>query len=215
MSYIERIFMRLKYIAGLLLSGALLLLNPIHVHAEEDVPITEDGMAVDSFQGIDANYISGTGNSNTGEYCCAGYVIKFYKELYGVDTYNINTVHGMPTVVLDGHDIRLEEVDTPKPGDMMQSLAYSHVGIVKEVAEDKVILIEQNYKWSKNGQTVATVDREIGLDEAHFYRLIIDGEEKVFEDETPAAQTEIVTLLPPLDSDTAALMETMQNTAAN
>ena len=50
--------------------------------------------------------------------------------------------------------------------------------------DDKAILIEQNYKWSLNGQTVATVEREIGLDEAHFYRLIIDGEEKYFEDET-------------------------------
>lgn len=158
-------------------------------------------MAVDVFQGIEANYISGLGNSNTGDYCCAGYVIKFYKELYGVDTYNINTVHGMPTVVLEGHDVRLEEVSEPKPGDMMQSLSYSHVGIVKRVENDKVILIEQNYKWSLNGQTVATVEREIGLDEAHFYRLIIDGEEKVFEDKaeenSPALNPDML-LIPPV-----------------
>lgn len=176
--------MRLKYLAGLFLAGALCFMTPVNTYAQEDIPITEDGMAVDEFQGIEANYISGLGNSNTGEYCCAGYVIKFYKELYGVDTYNINTVQGMPTVVLEGHDVRLEEVSEPKPGDMMQSLSYSHVGIVKRVEDDKAILIEQNYKWSLNGQTVATVEREIGLDEAHFYRLIIDDEEKYFEDET-------------------------------
>lgn len=175
--------MHLKYITGTLLCTALIFLSPLTAHAQEDVPITENGMAVDSFQGIEANYIMGTGNSNTGEYCCAGYVIKFYKELYDVDTYNINTVWGMPTVVKEGHDVRLEEVDTPKPGDMMQSLTYSHVGIVKEVTEDTVTLIEQNYKWSKNGQTVATVEREIRFDDAHFYRLIIDGEEKYFENE--------------------------------
>lgn len=193
--------MRLKYLAGLVFAGALCFLTPVNTYAQEDVPITEDGMAVDVFQGIEANYISGLGNSNTGDYCCAGYVIKFYKELYGVDTYNINTVHGMPTVVLEGHDVRLEEVSEPKPGDMMQSLSYSHVGIVKRVENDKVILIEQNYKWSLNGQTVATVEREIGLDEAHFYRLIIDGEEKVFEDkaeETSPALNPDMLLIPPV-----------------
>ena len=79
--------------------------------------------------------------------------------------------------------MRLEEVSAPKPGDMMQSLDYSHVGIVKHVEEDKVILIEQNYKWSQGGQTVASVEREIGFNDAHFYRLIIDGEEKYFEEE--------------------------------
>lgn len=177
--------MKFKFFVGAILCGVLAFLAPETAHAEEVVPITSNGMAVDSFQGIDANYIMGIGNSNTGDYCCAGYVIKFYKELYGVDTYNINTVWGKPTVVKQGHDVYLEEVSEPKPGDMMQSLTYSHVGIVKEVKDGKAILIEQNYKWSQNGQTVATVEREIGFDEAHFYRLIIDGEEKVFENETP------------------------------
>ena len=178
--------MKLKFFISAILCGVLTLLIPQAAFAEEVVPITSNGMAVDSFQGIHANYIMGTGNSNTGDYCCAGYVIKFYKELYGVDTYNINTVWGMPTVVKQGHDVWLEEVSEPKPGDMMQSLTYSHVGIVKEVTDNNTaILIEQNYKWSQNGQTVATVEREIGFNEAHFYRLYIDGEAKVFEEETP------------------------------
>ena len=143
--------MKLKFFISTILCGVLTLLIPQAAFAEEVVPITSNGMAVDSFQGIDANYIMGTGNSNTGDYCCAGYVIKFYKELYGVDTYNINTVWGMPTVVKQGHDVWLEEVSEPKPGDMMQSLTYSHVGIVKEVTDNNTaILIEQNYKWSQN-----------------------------------------------------------------
>ena len=187
--------MKLKYILTALTCGLLALLPRVSVCAQEDVVITQNGMAVDSFQGIEANYIMGTGNSNTGAYCCAGYVIKFYKELYDVDTYNINTVWGKPTVVKEGHEVWLEEVDIPEPGDMMQSLTYSHVGIVKEVLEDKVILIEQNYKWSKNGQTVATVDREIGFDEAHFYRLYIDGEEKHFGKE-PEETSETFSSLP-------------------
>ena len=181
--------MKLKFFSAAILCSALIFLAPQTAHAEEVVPITYNGMATDSFQGIEANYIMGTGNSNTGDYCCAGYVIKFYKELYGVDTYNINTVWGMPTVVKAGHEVYLKEVSEPKPGDMMQSLDYSHVGIVKRVESGKVILIEQNYKWSQGGQTVASVEREIGLNDAHFYRLIIDGEEKYFEDESSSKST--------------------------
>ena len=83
--------------------------------------------------------------------------------------------------------MRLEEVSAPKPGDMMQSLDYSHVGIVKRVEKDKVILIEQKLQMvTRAGQTVASVEREIGFNDAHFYRLVIDGEEKYFEDKDPS-----------------------------
>lgn len=153
------------------------------------VPVTEYGQVVDTFQGIDACYIPGLYNSDYGDFCCAGYVIKFYKELYGVDTYYVNMVCGKPTVVKEGHDVYLEEVDVPMPGDMMQNLSYSHVGIVKRVEGDKVILIEQNYKWSEDGQTVGAFEREISLSDAHFYRLVIDGEEMVY----PEVQERVIT----------------------
>lgn len=182
-----------KTMAALICGSTLFFAAPIAAHAQENIPVTSDGMAVDSFQGIDANYITGTGNSNTGDYCCAGYVIKFYKELYGVDTYYINMNGTKPVVVKPGHEVSLETVDTPKPGDLMQNLTYSHVGIVKRIENDKVILIEQNYKYSENGQTVAVVEREIGLDEAYFYRLVIDGKEQYFEDEQNAMDLTTVT----------------------
>lgn len=209
--------MKLKFFAGAILCGALVLLAPQTAHAEEVVPITYNGMATDSFQGIEANYIMGTGNSNTGAYCCAGYVIKFYKELYGVDTYNINTVWGMPTVVKAGHEVHLEEVSTPKPGDMMQSLTYSHVGIVKRVENGKAILIEQNYKWWQNGQTVASVEREVGFDEAHFYRLVIDGEEMVFDDENklPGSSFEALTQMPSITGEDITTFQQIINETQN
>lgn len=205
--------MKIKLFAGAILCAALSFFIPQTVQAEEIVAVTYDGMAVDSFQGIEANYITGTGNSNTGTYCCAGYVIKFYKELFGVDTYNINTVWGMPTVVKNGHDVYLQEVSEPRPGDMMQSLTYSHVGIVKRVEDDKVILIEQNYKWSEGGQTVACVEREIGFDEAHFYRLVIDGEEMYFEDDSSKTNLTDVTAMPSITGETiTSFMNKMEET---
>ena len=51
-----------KAMAALTLSGALCFAAPTAAHAQENVPVTSDGMTVDSFQGIDANYITGTGN---------------------------------------------------------------------------------------------------------------------------------------------------------
>ena len=37
----------------------------------------------------------------------------------------------------------------------------------------------------KTTRYLRVVEREIGFNEAHFYRLYIDGEAKVFEEETP------------------------------
>ena len=167
--------MHCKHLLAGVLCLAAVLMCPVSSWAQEEIVVEYDGMAVDTFLGVEANYITGTHNSNTGDYCCAGYVIKLYKELFDVNVYNCNTVWGKPTVVSEGHTVELIEVDTPVPGDMMQSLTYSHVGVVKDVTEDTAILIEQNYKYAKDGHTVAVYEREIGFDEAHFYRLVIDG----------------------------------------
>ena len=85
-------------------------------HAEEVVAITYNGMATDSFQELKQTILWEQGNSNTGEYCCAGYVIKFYKELYGVDTYNINTVWGMPPLSKTDMMCALKKFPRQSPG---------------------------------------------------------------------------------------------------
>ena len=45
---------------------------------------------IDSFEDVDAKYV--LGYSDTGYYCCAGYVSRFYEEKFGVTVYNINMV---------------------------------------------------------------------------------------------------------------------------
>ena len=63
----------------------------VPVAAARTVQITYSGQTVDSFNGVEAKYIPGTGNSNSGTYSCAGYVKAYYKAIYGVDVYNLLT----------------------------------------------------------------------------------------------------------------------------
>lgn len=153
-------------------------------YTEQEVEITKDGQVVDSFLGIPAEYV--TYSSNTGYYCCASYVSKFYLELYGVTVYNINMVDDKPSVYMSGHNVELRTVTTPLPGDIMQNKGYSHVAIVKEVDGSQVTLIEQNYKWNhwQTGALITRINRKTTATENYYYRLYIDGVEQKL-DETP------------------------------
>lgn len=154
--------------------------------AETQVKITSDGQVVDSFQGIDARYV--TYSSYTGEYSCAGYVSKFYADIFGVTVYNINMVDDKPSVYLYGHDAELRAVSSPIAGDIMQTKEYDHVAIVKDVSGDEVTLIEQNYKWNDwlTGDLVTVINRKCTADEYYYYRLYIDGEVQTLDNSGPA-----------------------------
>ncbi len=166
----------------IVMAGVFVLYKRFAVYAaytESIITITKDGQVVDSFCGVDAEYI--TTYSDTGIYSCAGYVKKFYATLFGVNVYQINMYDGPPLVSLDGHSVSLRQVTAPKPGDIMQNTERTHVAIVKEVSGNSVTLIEQNYKWTSAGKIYARVNRAIDVKSAYFYRLIIDGKEAVIE----------------------------------
>lgn len=153
---------------------------------EQTVEITKDGQVVDTFQGVDAEYVTYT--SNTGYYCCAGYVSRFYSEIYGVTVYNINMVDDKPSVSMYGHSAELKAVKNPLPGDIMQNKDYSHVAVVKEVNGSEVTLIEQNYKWTDyaTGKLVTRINRKCTVSENYYYRLYIDGEEQKLDQSAPS-----------------------------
>ena len=67
-------------------------------YSEQTVTVDYDYQVIDSFEGVDAKYV--LGYSDTGYYCCAGYVSRFYEEKFGVTVYNINSVVPSPFVVL-------------------------------------------------------------------------------------------------------------------
>lgn len=162
-----------------ILLGTISNLFTVTAFAASTVEIKYDKQVVDTFKGVPAKYV--TYSSNTGTYCCASYVSQFYEAVYGVRVWNINIVNGKPSVAKSGHSVYLKAVSTPKAGDMMQTKNYSHVAIVKEVSNNKAKLIEQNWKYRYNGKLYTTVNRELGFNDAYYYRLVIDGIEKTVE----------------------------------
>ncbi len=148
----------------------------VYVSNQHDMQVAYDGQVVDSFDGIDAEYV--TYPSDTGTFCCATYVSKFYMAKYGVTVYGINMGDYKPYVYLEGHEVELREVDNPRPGDIMQTKTYSHVAIVKAVNGSEITLIEQNYKWDYEDEIYTRVNRKTSTWENFYYRLYIDGVEQ-------------------------------------
>ncbi len=148
--------------------------TPAYGYTMKIVNVTKDKQAVDSFCGIKAYYV--LTSSDTGPYCCAFYVKRFYAALYGVEVSSINTYSGPPVVSAEGKDVKLVQVSDPQPGDIMQNLTRSHVGIVKAVKGNEVTIVEQNWKWTgSDGKIYAKKNRPISKNMAYFYRLYING----------------------------------------
>lgn len=142
-------------------------------YSEQTVTVDYDYQVIDSFEGVDAKYV--LGYSDTGYYCCAGYVSRFYEEKFGVTVYNINMVDDKPSVYCYGKRAELREVKTPQAGDIMQDKDYSHVAIVKDCQDTTATLIEQNYKWTWNDTVYTVKNRKVLTNNHYFYRLYING----------------------------------------
>lgn len=175
------------------------LIMPIPSAAADEYPqynveITYDGQVTDTFYGHDAKYI--TYYRWSGPYSCADFVSDLYEELYpGLLMYDINAYPGKPRCYMAGHTAELREItDAPRPGDIVQDKAYSHVALIKAVDSDKLTLIEQNWKWEDSeGRIIATVNRKIGLNEYYIYRLYIDGVEQRIPYDKPILEAPVVT----------------------
>ncbi|MBR1392587.1 MAG: hypothetical protein IJ561_01990 [Ruminococcus sp.] len=178
---------------------AIGLIIPIPTAAADEYPeynveITHDDQVTDTFFGHEAKYI--IDYQWSGPYSCAYFVGELYSDYFpGLLMYNINSYPGKPKCYMAGHDVEVREIkDAPRPGDIVQDKAYSHVAIIKAVDPTQLTLIEQNWCWTNNeGKVLATVNRKIGLDEYYIYRLYIDGVEQRLPYDKPILETPIVT----------------------
>lgn len=145
----------------LVLIAALLMqsLCPTVSAAGSSVEITSDGQIVDTFNGVPARYIRGSGNSNTGTYSCAGYVKAYYSQVFGVSVYNLLSGR-TPAVSQSGYSFRSISSDI-RPGDVVR--LPGHWAIIKAVSGNTLTLIEQNWKWVSNSRTYASVNRTVTL----------------------------------------------------
>ncbi|MBR4621989.1 MAG: hypothetical protein IKO44_00485 [Ruminococcus sp.] len=163
----------MKQLAALFLALVFAFVSGVFAFAEQ-VPVTCDGQQIDEFAGVPALYV--TYPSDRGEYCCAGYVMRFYRQIFGVTVTDINTCGREPTVILPGHEVKLVMTSQPQPFDLAQTKNRTHVAVVKKSLPVGAVVIEQNYKYyDPTGQLVAERDRTVTPDEYYFYRLYIDG----------------------------------------
>lgn len=134
---------------------------------ETTLTITNDEFVADSFNGVDAIYRPGKNDGSNATYSCAAYIKKYYKEIYGVSVYNL--YNGRTPLTYEG--ISIKPAKAPKVGDIAGG--SSHWAIVKSVDKEnkKVVLIEQNWKWSQGGQTVCKTNRTVSWDSFKYYRL--------------------------------------------
>lgn len=131
------------------------------------VKITKAGQVVDTitFNGVTVESIytfrsSMNGPSDDPTYCCAAFISKFYKKVYGITVSNL-----YPGNTPKASSGSFSKVTTPKVGDIVGN--SSHWAIVKAVNGDKITLIEQNF-WGDN-YTAACVNRIIKNDGEHWF----------------------------------------------
>ncbi len=130
--------------------------------SQTKVKITKSPQTVDTLNGVAAKYIPGTGNSNTGTYCCAQYVKNYYKKVYGVTVSNLTT--GKTPAVNTGKIKNVTSSHSYKVGDIFyqtNSSGSGHWAIVKAVSGNTIYLIEQNWKWKSGSTTYAYKNRKI------------------------------------------------------
>lgn len=168
----------LSFAIALIMSVTMIAHSGITAYAASDqnVKITYNGQIVDTFNGVSARYIPGTGNSNSGTYCCAQYVKNYYKAIYGITVSNLLS-NRTPNVSESGYVFKVISTDV-KPGDIVRF--PSHWAIVKSVSGNTLTLIEQNWKWAdKSGVTYAKVNRTVSLGSNGMvvFRLYKDGQD--------------------------------------
>ena len=131
------------------------------------VPVTQNGQVVDSItmngQTVQAIYAprgNVSGYDSDGTYCCAAFVKRFYKNVYGVDVWNLYP--GNTPSVSSGS---FTKTDSPQPGDIAAN--SEHWAIVKSVSGGGVKVIEQN-AWNTK-YTSAMVGRTLYNGSGYWY----------------------------------------------
>lgn len=130
-------------------------------YSQSTVKITTSGQIVDTFNGVNAIYIPGTGNSDTSTtYSCAALVSRYYSQNYGITVSNM--FRDRTPYASKGSFTRTY---SPKAGDVVyhtNSSGGGHWMILKSVNSDGTYTVfEQNYKWKSGGSTYTYKNRRI------------------------------------------------------
>lgn len=143
-----------KRVLSLALVLALCLGLAPSAFAMTGVKVTQKGQVVDSitFKGVTVNAIYApratvSNYSTDSTYCCAAFVSKFYKAVYGVTVSNLTKNGGGPKASKGS----FSKTTSPQVGDVVhrKTDTSTHWAIVKAVNGNTITLIEQNAWYSK------------------------------------------------------------------
>ncbi len=113
-----------------------------------------------TYQGItvEAIYTNAAHSGSDPIYSCAAFVKKFYQQVYGIGVYNLHSTVSTPLVYDSKGSFMITE--QPQVGDIVRDNARTHWAIVKDVTEDTVTIIQQNYQTGTMAWAGCTVDRK-------------------------------------------------------
>ena len=160
----EKTTIRSVFFCILAFAMLLQLLTPAAFAADAyQVEIKNNGQVVDTFNGVQAIYNTGTNNTNTGDLSCAGLVKRYYQAIFGVNVYNLTTKN-IPQTDTKGYTFQPVSVTNAKPSDiiyMENSKGQGHWAIAKEIHGNTITVFEQNWKWANGSTTYCTVNRVV------------------------------------------------------
>lgn len=113
-----------------------------------------------TFQGItvEAIYTNAAHSGSDPIYSCAAFVKKFYQQVYGIGVYNLHSSVSTPLIYDNKGSFLITE--EPQVGDIVRDNARTHWAIVKDVTEDTVTVIQQNYRTGTMAWADCSVDRK-------------------------------------------------------
>ncbi|MBR0413787.1 MAG: CHAP domain-containing protein [Clostridia bacterium] len=153
-------------LVALMMSGALACSAAASVGGGSTVGISYTGQTADTitFDGVrvEAKYSPGGGYGSS-EYSCAALVMKFYKQVYGFDVWNLSSSGSIPTCS-NGASFFL--TNTPRVGDIVRFQDRTHWALVKSVKGSTVTIIEQNWGYNAGSGYVAAVNRTVEVGDA-------------------------------------------------
>ncbi len=126
------------------------------------VTLIQPGQVLDmiTYQGItvEAVYTNGAYSGSDPIYSCAAFVKKFYQQVYGIGVYNLSSTSSTPLIYENKGEFLITE--QPQVGDIVRDNNRTHWAIVKEVSENTITLIQQNYRTTGTmAWTGCSVDR--------------------------------------------------------
>lgn len=136
--------------------------NITQVLAQSTVKVTKSKQIVDQFQGVNALYRPGGSDGSDSIYSCAALIKRYYSKVHGKTPYNL--LYNC-TPIMEGGIFK--KVTSPAVGDIVgypnASRKCNHWAIVQKVSGSKVVLFEQNWKWTEGRTTYAVSDHEVGI----------------------------------------------------